>query len=210
MLLTGFQTPAGIRAAGAAGLSAYLTEHRAWAKGIPSVVDKALAAAGEQTVALAGESVTAPLVARLVRQLAELDREIKDVGKQLAERFGEHPDPGHITSLDGFGPVLGAQLPAGTGGDLRAAFRSSGPLTAYAGPAPVPRDSGRVRNNLHRLQRYHCGVRRVFYLRKRSEGKGHAQALNALARRLVDVIWALLRDGCEFHPSPPVTAAAVA
>ncbi|MEU4521836.1 hypothetical protein AB0F52_24370 [Amycolatopsis sp. NPDC024027] len=42
------------------------------------------------------------------------------------------------------------------------------------------------------------------------EGKGHAQALIALTRRLVDVIWALLRDSREFHPSPPVTAAAVA
>ncbi|MFB9684546.1 IS110 family transposase [Amycolatopsis plumensis] len=228
VLLTGFQTPAGIRTAGAAGLSAYLTEHGAWAKGIPSMVDKALAAAAEQTVVLAGEPVTAPLIARLAQQLLELDREIKDLGKQLAERFGEHPDAGHITSLDGFGPVLGAQLLAGTGGDLRAAFRSSGHLAAYAGLAPVPRDSGRVRGNLHRPQRYHRGLRRVFYLaalsaikrpdgpsrafylRKRGEGKGHTQALIALARRLVDVVWALLRDGREFHPSPPGTAAAAA
>ncbi|MCR6490868.1 IS110 family transposase [Amycolatopsis sp. OK19-0408] len=226
VLLTGFQTPDGIRAAGAAGLSAYLAEHGAWAKGIPSMVDKALAAADAQTVALAGESVTAPLIARLARQLLELDREIKDLGKQLGQRFAEHPDAGHITSLDGFGPVLGAQLLAGTGGDLQAAFRSSAHLAAYAGLAPVPRDSGRVRGNLHRPTRYHRGLRRVFYLaalsaikrpdgpsrafylRKRGEGKRHTQALIALARRLVDVIWALLRDGREFHPSPPVTAAA--
>ncbi|MDS0141422.1 IS110 family transposase [Amycolatopsis sp. CM201R] len=228
ILLTGFQTPDGIRAAEAAGLSAYLAEHGAWAKSIPSIVDKALAAADEQTVALPGEAVTAPLIARLARQLLELDREIKDLGKQIAGRFGEHPDAGHITSLDGFGPILGAQLLAGTGGDLQAAFRSSGHLAAYAGLAPVPRDSGRVRGNLHRPQRYHRGLRRVFYLaalsaikrpnspsrtfylRKRREGKRHTQALIALARRLVDVIWALLRDGREFHPSPPITAATAA
>ncbi|MFT7874373.1 MULTISPECIES: IS110 family transposase, partial [Amycolatopsis] len=197
VLLTGFQTPEGIRAAEAAGLSAYLTEHGAWAKGIPSMVDKALAAAAEQTVALPGESVTAPLIARLARQLLELNREIKDLDKQLAERFGEHPDAGHITSLDGFGPVLGAQLLVGTGGDLQAAFRSSAHLAAYAGLAPVPHDSGRVRGNLHRPKRYHRGLRRVFslaalsaikrpgspsrafYLRKRGEGKRHAQALIA-------------------------------
>ncbi|WP_410596483.1 IS110 family transposase [Amycolatopsis sp. lyj-23] len=228
ILLTGFQTPDGIRAAEAPGLSAYLAEHGAWAKGIPSIVDKALAAAGEQTVALPGEAVTAPLIARLARQLLDLDREIKDLGKQIADRFAEHPDAGHITSLDGFGPILGAQLLAGTGGDLQTAFRSSAHLAAYAGLAPVPRDSGRVRGNLHRPQRYHRGLRRVFYLaalsaikrpnspsrtfylRKRSEGKRHTQALIALARRLVDVIWALLRDGREFHPSPPVTAATAA
>jgi transposase len=194
VLLTGFQTPDGIRAAGAAGVSAYLGEHGAWAKGIPSMVD----------------------------------REIKDLDKQLGARFAEHPDAGPITSLDGFGPVLGAQLLAGTGGDLQAAFRSSAHLAAYAGLAPVPRDSGRVRGNLHRPQRYNRGLRRVFYLaalsaikrpdgpsrafylRKRGEGKRHTQALIALARRLVDVIWALLRDGREFHPSPPVTATAAA
>ncbi len=107
-------------------------------------------------------------------------------------------------------------------------FRSSGHLAAYAGLAPVPRDSGRVRGNLHRPHRYHRGLRRVFYLaalsaikrpdspsrsfyrRKREEGKRHTQALIALARRLVDVIWALLRDGREFHPSPPVTTTATA
>jgi transposase len=228
VLLTGFQTPDGIRTAEAGGLSAYLAEHGAWAKGIPSMVDKALAAAAEQTVALPGESVTAPLVARLARQLLELDREIKDLGKQLGERFAEHPSSGPITSVDGFGPILGAQLLAGTGGDLQAAFRSSGHLAAYAGLAPVPRDSGRVRGNLHRPQRYHRGLRRVFYLaalsaikrpdgpsrvfylRKRGEGKRHTQALIALARRLVDVIWALLRDSREFHPSPPLTATAAA
>lgn len=224
ILLTGFQTPAGIREADAAGLSAYLAEQGAWTKGIPAMVDKALAAAAEQTVSLPQESVTAPLIARLARQLLDSDREIKDLDKQLAARFAEHPDAGPITSLDGFGPVLGAQLLAGTGGDLRAAFRSSAHLAAYAGLAPVPRDSGRVRGNLRRPKRYHRGLRRVFYLaalsaikrtnspsrayylRKRDEGKRHTQALIALARRLVDVIWALLRDGREFHPSPPLTA----
>jgi transposase len=228
VLLTGFQTPAGIRAADAAGLSAYLTEYGAWTPGIPAMVDKALAAAAEQTVALPGESVTAPLIARLARQLLELDREIKDLDKQLGARFAEHPAAGPITSLDGFGPILGAQLLAGTGGDLQTAFRSSAHLAAYAGLAPVPRDSGRIRGNLHRPQRYHRGLRRVFYLaalsaikrpdgpsrafylRKRREGKRHTQALIALARRLVDVIWALLRDGREFHPSPPLTATATA
>lgn len=221
VLLTGFQTPAGIREAGASGLSAYLTEHGAWPRGIPAMVDKTLGAAAEQTVALPGESVTAPLIARLAPQLLDLDREIKDLDKQITERFGEHPHAGPITSVDGFGPILGAQPLADTGGDLRAAFANSGRLAAYAGLAPVPRDSGRVRGNLHRPQRYHRGLRRVFYLaalsaikvedgpsrafyqRKRHEGKIHTQALIALARRLVDVIWALLRDAREFHSSPP-------
>ena len=88
----------------------------------------------------------------------------------------------------------------------------------------MPRDSGRISGNLHLPKRYHRGLRRVFYLaalssikvkdgpsrafyqRKRDEGKIHTQALIALARRLIDVIWALLRDGREFHRSPQLTA----
>lgn len=223
VLLTGFQTPSGIRDAGADGLTAHLHAGAAWPKGIPAMVDKALAAAAAQTIALPTEATVAPLIARLAAQLLDLDREIKDLDKQITTTFGEHPHAAPITSVPGFGPILGAQLLADTGGDLQAAFASSARLAAYAGLAPVPRDSGRIRGNLHRPKRYHRGLRRVFYLaalsaikpegpskafykRKRAEGKPHTQALIALARRMIDVIWALLRDGREFHPSPPLTA----
>jgi transposase len=226
ILLTGYCTPQGIRDAGAAGLTGYLTEHGA--RNVPSIVDKSLAAAAEQTVALQGEAVTAPLIARLARQLLDLDREIKELGKHLGDRFAEHPHAEHITSLDGFGVILGAQLLADTGGDLQAAFGNPGRLAAYAGLAPVPRDSGRVRGNLHRPKRYHRGLRLVFYMaamsaikrpddpsrafyqRKRAEGKLHTQALIALARRLIDVIWALLRDNRSFTTKAPAPVSATA
>jgi hypothetical protein len=40
----------------------------------------------------------------LARQSLELDREIKDLDKQLGERCADHPDAEHITSVDGFRP----------------------------------------------------------------------------------------------------------
>lgn len=226
ILLTGFQAPAQIQAAGEEGLAAWLREHGAWAKGIPAMAAKAAAAAGEQTIALPAEAVTAPLIAELARQLLDLDREIKELGKQITDRAGDHPHARRITTVPGFGPLLAAQLIAATGGDLAAAFGSASRLAAYAGLAPVPRDSGRIRGNLHRPRRYHRGLRRIFYMaalsaikpdgpsrtyyqRKRAEGKIHTQALIALARRLIDVIWALLRDGRDFQSSAPaITRAA--
>jgi transposase len=228
ILLTGFQTPAGLRAAGTTGVVEYLRTQRAWAPGIPAMAATAVAGAVEQDLALPGEAVTAPLIARLARQLLDLDREIKDLDKQLATRFGEHPHAEIITSVDGFGPVLGAELLADTGGHLTAAFGTPDRLAAYAGLAPVPRDSGRVRGNLHRPQRYHRGLRRVFYLaalsaikqpdgpsrafyqRKRNEGKRHVQALIALARRLINLIWALIRDNRTFTTEAPTPAATAA
>ena len=219
ILLTGFQAPDSIRCAGEAGLIAYLHEHGAWAKGIPAMAAAALEAAKSQTVRLPGEAATALLIARLATQLLELDRQIKDTGKLIARRFRAHPQAEIIESLPGFGPVLGAEFIVATGGNL-AAFTTPGRLASYAGLVPVPQDSGRVTSNLRRPRRYSRRLRRVFYMaalssirtsgpsrtfydRKRSERLIHTQALLALARRLVDVLWALLRDGRIFTPTAP-------
>lgn len=43
---------------------------------------------------------------------------------------------------------------------------------------------------------------RTFYDRKRAEGKSHKQALIALARLRVNVIWAILRDNTPYLEPP--------
>jgi transposase len=224
VLLTGYQTPNAIRSAGEKPLVAYLRKHGAWAKGIPTMATTALAAARSQTVRLPGESTTAALIARLATHLLELDQQIKDTDKQIASRFRTHPHAEIIESIPGLGPILGAEFIVATGGSLTG-FATSGRLASYAGLVPVPRDSGRVTGNRRRPKRYNCKLRRVFYMaalsslrttgpsrvfydRKRGERLNHTQALLALARRLVDVLWALLRDGRTFRLVAPQTAAA--
>ncbi|MFJ7910540.1 IS110 family transposase, partial [Kitasatospora sp. NPDC096204] len=49
---------------------------------------------------------------------------------------------------------------------------------------------------------------RKFYDRKRAEGKRHVQAVMALARRRVNVLWALIRDRRCYHITPPATETA--
>ena len=226
ILVAGLCTPAEIRAAGIEGVTAHLVENQAWAAGIAKTAATAVALADEQPLALPGEAGTAALVKRLARRLLELDREIKDIDKTIAARFRDHPYARIIESLPGFGPGLGAEFLVVTGGDL-ASFTTAGRLASYAGLVPVPRDSGRITGNLRRPKRYNRRLRRVFYLaalssirgngpsrqfydRKRGERLIHSQALLALARRLVDVLWALLRDGREFTPDRPTTATAAA
>jgi len=128
-----------------------------------------------------------------------------------------------IVSMLGFGPFLGAPLLA-VAGDLRA-FPTAGHLAAAAGLVPVPNDSGRRSGNLHRPRRYSRPLRHVFYLsaqtatmrpgpnrdyylKKRAHGRTHTQAVIALARRRVDVLWALLRDNRTFTEQPPAAAIA--
>jgi transposase len=153
-----------------------------------------------------------------------LNEQIRNVDKLIEGRFRQHEHAEVISSLPGIGTILGAEFLAATGGDMTA-FGTSDRLAGFAGLAPAPRDSGRIHGNLHRPQRYHRGLNRVFYTsalisircnpqsrsfydRKRAEGKHHTQAVLALARRRVNVLWALLRDGRCYQPTPPVTAAA--
>jgi transposase len=226
VLLTGFQTPEAIRTAGESGVAGYLREHGAWPKGIPGMAVDALVAAQAQTLRLPGEATTATLIARLAHELLDLDRRIKDTDKLITSRFRAHPQAEIIESLPGLGPILGAEFLVATGDNL-AAFATSGRLASYAGLVPVPKDSGRVTGNLRRPKRDNRGLRRVFYMaalsslkasgpsrvfydKKRGERLVHTQALLALARRLVGVLWALLRDGRTFTPTAPQPATAAA
>jgi transposase len=137
----------------------------------------------------------------------------------IEARFREHAHAVAITSMPGMGGLLGAEFIACTGGDLDA-IGSSRRLAGIAGLAPVPKDSGRISGNMRRPRRYHRSLLRVFYLsaqvaarccptsrtfyeRKRSEGKSHKQAVLALARRRLDVLWALIPDQRTFTVEPP-------
>ncbi|GIG61637.1 IS110 family transposase [Longispora fulva] len=218
ILLTGFQTPAALRRRGRSRLEAWLVKRGV--RSADTVADKAMTAAAAQTVALPGEAVAADLVADLARQILALDERIGGIDKQIGATFRCHPQAEIIESLPGMGPILGAEFLASVG-DLTA-YADSGRLASAAGLAPVPRDSGRRTGNLHRPKRYNRRLRRLFYLsaqtammrpgpsrdyylKKRAEGQRHVQAVIALARRRVDVLWALLRDGRLFTPNAPVT-----
>ncbi|WP_242625386.1 hypothetical protein [Krasilnikovia cinnamomea] len=50
-----------------------------------------------------------------------------------------------------------------------------------------------------------CPASRTYCDRKRAEGIHHYQALIALARRRVDVLWALTRDHQTYTPTPTAT-----
>jgi transposase len=221
MLVAEYCTPAALRAVNAEQLAARLAD--LGARNATAMAATAVRAAAAQDIMLPGEATTAVLIKRLARQLLDLDRSIRDTSKLITERFRTHPQAEIIQSLPGMGPILGAELVAITGGDPRALFANPGRLAAQAGLVPVPKDSGRINGNLHRPRRYHRGLRRVFFMaalssvksggasgayyhRKRSESRIHTQAILALARRLVDVLWALLRDNRAFTPAPPKLA----
>ncbi|MCW2874283.1 MAG: family transposase [Streptomyces oryziradicis] len=159
------------------------------------------------------------MVVRLAKGVMTLDEEIAKIDALIESRLSEHRHAEVILSLPGMGPLLSAEFIAITGGDM-SAFGTPDRLAGVAGLAPVPRDCGRISGNLHRPRRYNRRLLRVFYLsaqiaarycpvskkfydRKRGEGKGHKPAILALARRRLNVLWALIRDNRTFELNPP-------
>ena len=80
-----------------------------------------------------------------------------------------------------------------------------------------------ISGNLKRPRRYDRRLLRVFYLaannsiktcpesrnyydRKRSEGKRHSQTILCLARRRLNVLWAMQRDNTSYQPGLPRAA----
>ncbi|GAA2377743.1 IS110 family transposase [Streptomyces cuspidosporus] len=221
-LLTGYQTPAAIRRVGAKRLTTWLRNRKV--RGAEALSAKAVEAAERQHTAVVGEKATAKMVHTLAEEVMALNEKIAETDKLIEGRFREHELAEVITSLPGIGATLGAEFLAAIGGTLDA-FPTADRLAAFAGVTPAPKDSGKVSGNLHRPTRYHRRLQRVFYTsalvsiqsdpnsrrfydRKRAEGKRHIQAVLALARRRVNVLWALIRDGRCYQVTPPVTTAA--
>ena len=211
-LLSRYVTPAELRTAGARRL----VRHLQAAGGVPHVealAAKALAAAREQDIAVPGERMTARLVKELAAEALATRARLAALDRELEALLARHPDAALIRSLPGMGAVLTAELLAEAGSFAR--FRSADALAAAAGIAPVLRQSGKVRflrrplggnKALKRVfyQSAFCSLShpdsRAFYDRKRREGKRHHQAVLALARRRINVLWAMLNSRQQFQP----------
>ena len=212
VLLTKCVTPTELRTAG----RKRLVRHLQTAGGLPNVealVGKALAAAAEQTISVPAEHMTARLIRELAGEALATRTRLVELDRELEALLQRHPDAALIRSLPGMGVVLTAELLAEAGSFSR--FRSADALAAAAGIAPVLRQSGKVRflkrplggnKGLKRVfyQSAFCSLShpdsRAFYDRKRREGKRHHQAVLALARRRVNVLWAMLNNRQAFQP----------
>jgi transposase len=212
ILLTHYQTPAQLRRAGHKRVASYLRSRSV--KGSNKVAHKALAAARAQSVSLPAQDVASRIVAELAKDVLALKERIESIDEEIGQRFFARPEALILTSLPGMGPILGAEFLVAVG-DV-SAFESADRLAAYAGLVPAARDSGkkvgyhrRMRGGNKTLKRVFyqsafsslrgCAESRAFYDRKRAEGKRHTQALIALARRRVNVVWAMLRDRTTFE-----------
>jgi transposase len=206
-----FAAPHELRSKRPARIAKQVMQSATHLRGVAQLAEDAIALAKAQTVDVPGSLMRARLVKELASE-ALAARDARDrIDRGIAELLASHPDSALIQSLPGMGVVLTAELIANIG-DIRR-FRSPDALAAAAGLTPVLRQSGKS----YAIRRGNSGdkaLKRVFfqsafvalyhpeskafYDRKRAEGKRHNQAIIALARRRINVIWAMLNTRQPF------------
>jgi hypothetical protein len=216
LLLTKHRTPDGIRRTGQARLQAWLKKQGT--RSSAAVAQAAVDAAKSQHTTVPAQLLGELIVAALAQEILTLNEELAELDALISEKVTEHRHTQSLLSMPGFGPVLAAEFLGATGGGLTV-FETADRFAGVAGLAPAPRDSGRITGNHHRPRRYDRRLLRVFYLsglsalkscpasrayydRKRADGKAHIQAMLSLARRRLNVLWAMLRDGTTYTPAP--------
>jgi transposase len=223
VVLSQYATPESLRRIGVARLAGWL--RAPGCRNSDGVAKAAVDAAHTQTTTLPAQAVGSALVTKLAASITAIDEDLVSIDAQITQQVARDEHAANLVTMPGFGPVLAATFFAQIGGGLDA-FEDVDRLASVAGLAPVPRDSGRISGNLHRPRRFNrrllrtCYLAalsslknspssRTFYDRKRAEGKSHKQALIALARRRINVIWAMLRDNTPYL-EPAVSLATAA
>lgn len=206
-----YAAPHELRSLRPAGVARKVTRSAAHLRGVPQMAEEAIALARAQPMDVPGAQTRARLVKELAAEALAARNARDRIDSDIAELLTGHPDAALIQSLPGMGVVMTAELIAHVGDIKR--FRSADALAAAAGLTPVMRQSGKS----YAVRRANSGdkaLKRVFfqsafvalshpesktfYDRKRAEGKRHNQAVIALARRRINVIWAILNSRQPF------------
>lgn len=151
-----------------------------------------------------------------IRLIRELTAEIDEIEAMLKEVLDEIKSP--ILTIPGISYRMGAMILAEIGDFSR--FSSPDKLLAYAGLSPSTYQSGKLDNAYSHMEkrgsrylryalfnaaRYVCHWDASFaaYLtRKRAEGKHYNVAISHAAKKLVRLIFALVRSGQSYSPAP--------
>jgi transposase len=153
----------------------------------------------------------------LIRHLSD---EIERIEKKISDHVGKHPKLKSnielMRSIPGIGEVASVIIQSETGGLDK--FASAKQLTSYVGLSPQEHTSGTsVHKKSHIGKRGNPRVRRVmfmcamvasrrnpviktFYERLLARGKGKKVAIAACMRKLLHILWGVVKNGKEFDP----------
>jgi transposase len=167
------------------------------------------------------ESVTSPLVrSQLEAHIAFIDQQILQLKQQIKDHLKQHPTLQQqvdlLTSIPGIGDLTACRLVA----EIRSitAFEDVRQLVAFVGLDPTRHDSGRTVRGTHAISRKgraalraalympalvakkHNPVLHSFAAQLAARGKLPKQIITAVMRKLLHLVYGILKSGQPFDP----------
>jgi transposase len=164
----------------------------------------------QRTAVFAPEvEIVGEMILQDARRLQALRVDIKTLDHSIKALAADSVLAQSLLSIPGFGDTSAAEL-AGEIGSM-ARFESEAGLALYTGMAALDNSSGKKTGSrtprqvntrakaamMVAVARHIACVEssRVYYAKKRAEGKKHNQAVRALGRQMIRVMWSLVKHG---------------
>ena len=165
-------------------------------------------AARSSAADLPGAGVLDETVMMDCARILELERVDDELTARIAELCSSLPEVGVLRTVPGIGEVYSRTIALEVGDISR--FRDASALASYVGVGKCPKESGKKKGKRRRRaynRRLHTamfesaklairnpGPDRDYYLKKLAGDMNEHQALHALVRKRVSIIYAMLRD----------------
>lgn len=156
------------------------------------------------------------IIRQYIEQIHSLESSVDIFDTEIARLLSGFDT--QLTTITGIGPTLAAVILSEIGGDIRR-FSSSAKLAAYAGVDPTVKQSGDFSGTRMKMsKRGSPYLRRAIWLastvaafkdpaihalyeRKRAEGKDHMTVIGHICRKMISIIFAVLRDNTPYVPA---------
>ena len=160
---------------------------------------------------------TSFMLKQFVEQIKFLENQLDELNEMISERLAEFNSP--ITSITGIGDVLGASILSEIGDISR--FESADKLAAFAGIDPTVSQSGNFLGTKNKMSKrgspylrraiwlaataaiFHDPAIKAFYDRKKAQGKHHYVCVGYICRKLINIIFSVLKSGQPYQPVFP-------
>ena len=156
------------------------------------------------------------IIRQYIEQIRSLEASVDVFDTEIARLLSGFDT--QLTTITGIGPTLAAVILSEIGGDIRR-FSSPAKLAAYAGVDPTVKQSGDFSGSRMKMsKRGSPYLRRAIWLastvaafkdpaihalyeRKRAEGKDHMTVIGHVCRKMISIIFAVLRDNTPCVPA---------
>ena len=214
-LLSQYTTPEEMLSVSSQQLAEVLEKASRGRLGAEKAAEVQTAARNSFGIVLASSSFSL-IIRQYIEQIRSLEASVDVFDAEIARLLSGFDT--QLTTITGIGPTLAAVILSEIGGDIKR-FSSPAKLAAYAGVDPTVKQSGDFSGTRMKMsKRGSPYLRRAIWLastvaafkdpaihaldeRKRAEGKDHMTVIGHICRKMISIIFAVLRDNSPYVPA---------